>query len=56
MTARAFYDKKSLSRVFSPVIRCVKNLVRPGEQKAGAGPKLRNNPKNLLGIMPAKEG
>jgi hypothetical protein len=31
-------------------------LDRPGERKAGFGLKLRNNPMNLLGIMPAKEG
>ncbi len=29
---------------------------RPGERKAGAGLKLRNDPMNLLGTMPAKEG
>jgi hypothetical protein len=31
-------------------------LDRPGERKAGFGLKLRNDPMNLLGIMPAKEG
>jgi len=34
----------------------LKNLDRPGERKAGFGLKLRNDPMNLLGIMPAKEG
>jgi len=31
---------------------------KPGERKAecSARPKLRDNPMNLLGIMPAKEG
>jgi hypothetical protein len=31
-------------------------LDRPGERKAMFGLKLRNDPMNLLGIMPAKEG
>jgi hypothetical protein len=34
----------------------LKNLDRPGEQKAGFDLKLRIDPMNLLGIMPAKEG
>jgi len=45
-----------LSRVPGTVIRRSENLDRPGERKAGFGLKLRNNPMNLLGIMPAKEG
>ena len=34
------------------------NLNKPGERKAECStrPKLRDNPMNLLGIMPAKEG
>jgi len=51
-----FVAKKFLSRVPGAVIRRVENLDRPGERKAGFGLKLRNDPMNLLGIMPAKEG
>jgi len=45
-----------LSRISGPAIRWSENLDRPGERKAGFGLKLRNNPMNLLGVMPAKEG
>jgi len=45
-----------LLRAPGAVIRCAENLNRPGERKAGFGLKLRNDPMNLLGIMPAKEG
>jgi hypothetical protein len=45
-----------LPRVDGAVIRRFENLDRPGERKAGFGLKLRNNPMNLLGVMPAKEG
>ena len=53
---RCLMAKKFLSRVHGTVIRRVEKLNRPGERKAGFGLKLRNNPMNLLGIMPAKEG
>jgi len=36
-----------------------RKLNKPGEQPAGLkqlGRKLRNDPMNLLGVMPAKEG
>jgi hypothetical protein len=49
-------QKKFLPGVARSVIRWAEKLNRPGERKAGAGLKLRNNPMNLLGIMPAKEG
>lgn len=41
------------------VLQCLsENLDKPGERKAecSARPKLRDDPTNLLGIMPAKEG
>jgi len=45
-----------LSRTPGPAIKWAENLNRPGERKAETGLMLRNNPMNLLGIMPAKEG
>jgi hypothetical protein len=53
---RCLTAKKFLSRTARSVIRWSEKLNRPGERKAGSGLKLRNNPMNLLGIMPAKEG
>jgi len=50
--------KNSCSR-FRAVLQCfLENLNKPGERKAecSARPKLRTDPTNLLGIMPAKEG
>jgi hypothetical protein len=41
------------------ILQCfLENFYKPGEQKAkhSPWPKLRDNPMNLLGIMPAKEG
>jgi len=48
--------KKSCGDCRNRLKSALKNLERPGEPKAGAGLKLRNDPMNLLGIMPAKEG
>jgi hypothetical protein len=50
--------KNSCTRLW-PLLQCSReNLNKPGERKAecSARPKLRNDPTNLLGIMPAKEG
>jgi hypothetical protein len=49
-------QKKSCRDRGNKLKSALKNLDRPGEQKAGCGLKLRVNPTNLLGIMPAKEG
>ena len=48
--------KKSCSDRHNRLKSALKNLDRPGERKAGFDLKLRNDPMNLLGIMPAKEG
>ena len=61
VNARMFISKtvkKSCARLWA-LLQCFsENLYKPGERKAkcSARPKLRTNPKNLLGIMPAKEG
>jgi len=50
--------KKSCVRLWA-LLQCFsENFNKPGEQKAecSAQPKLRDDPMNLLGIMPAKEG
>jgi hypothetical protein len=50
--------KKSCARLWA-LLQCFsENFDKPGERKAecSARPKLRTDPKNLLGIMPAKEG
>jgi len=50
--------KNSCDRLWA-LLQCFsENFDKPGERKAkcSARPKLRTNPKNLLGIMPAKEG
>jgi len=50
--------KKSCSRCRALLQSYQENFDKPGERKAecSARPKLRDNPMNLLGIMPAKEG
>jgi hypothetical protein len=50
--------KKSCARLWT-LLQCFsESLDKPGERKAecSARPKLRTDPMNLLGIMPAKEG
>jgi hypothetical protein len=50
--------KKSCVRLWT-LLQCLsENFVKPGERKAecSARLKLRTDPMNLLGIMPAKEG
>jgi len=50
--------KNSCARLW-PLLQCFsENFDKPGERKAecSARPKLRTNPMNLLGTMPAKEG
>ncbi len=50
--------KKSCARLWALLQSFQENLDKPGELKAGHQyrPKLRTDPMNLLGIMPAKEG
>ena len=50
--------KKSCSRCRALLQSFQENFDKPGERMAecSARPKLRTDPKNLLGIMPAKEG
>jgi len=61
VSARMFISKtvkKSCARLWA-LLQCFsENFDKPGERKAecSARPKLRTDPKNLLGIMPAKEG
>jgi len=61
VNARMFISKtvkKSCARLWA-LLQCFsENFDKPGERKAecSARPKLRTDPMNLLGIMPAKEG
>ena len=50
--------KKSLRPLPDAIIMLPRKFDKPGERKTecSARPKLRTDPKNLLGIMPAKEG
>ncbi len=48
--------KKTCGDRLNRLKSALRNLDRPGERKAGFGLKLRVDPMNLLGIMPAKEG
>ena len=48
--------KKSCGDRHNRLKSALKNLDRPGERKAEFGLKLRIDPMNLLGIIPAKEG
>ena len=50
--------KNSCARLWALLQSFQENFNKPGERKAecSARPKLRTDPMNLLGVMPAKEG